>query len=152
MPSFLGSALQEEDPIVQITVDDSRNILYTRSEKGTVQVFDMGPDGDRLDKVVALTCSSLVAEASKLATTVEPNNLRPVVHLAPVPLQEDDIVQLVAVTGGGARLYMSTRGPQENNKLARPYCLRMVHVRLPPGFAPSAPPQKPTKVHTAYYR
>jgi hypothetical protein len=25
-------------------------------------------------------------------------------------------------------------------------------VRLPPGFAPSAPPQKPTKVHAAYYK
>ena len=27
------------DPLVQISIDDSRNILYTRSEKGTIQVF-----------------------------------------------------------------------------------------------------------------
>lgn len=26
------------DPIVQIAVDNSRNILYTRSEKGVIQV------------------------------------------------------------------------------------------------------------------
>ena len=36
MPSLLGFA--EEDPILQIEVDNSRNILYTRSEKGTVSV------------------------------------------------------------------------------------------------------------------
>ena len=36
MPSLLGFA--EEDPILQIEVDNSRNILYTRSEKGTVTV------------------------------------------------------------------------------------------------------------------
>jgi len=152
VPNFLGSALQEEDPIAQIIIDDSRNILYTRSEKGTVQVFDMGQGGDRLDKVTAVTAATLVQEASKLATTVEANNLRPVIHLAAIPRQEDDNIHLVAVTGGGARLYLSTRSAQENNRAARPYMLRLVHVRLPPGFAPSAPPQKPSKVHTAYYR
>ena len=40
MPSLLGFA--EEDPILQIEVDNSRNILYTRSEKGTVTVRDIG--------------------------------------------------------------------------------------------------------------
>ena len=38
MPSLLG--LGEEDPILQIEVDNSRNILYTRSEKGAVTVSD----------------------------------------------------------------------------------------------------------------
>ena len=36
MPTLLG--LAEEDSILQIEVDDSRNILYTRSEKGAVTV------------------------------------------------------------------------------------------------------------------
>ena len=48
-------------------------------------------------------------DASKLAATVETNNLRPIVHLSAVTRAEDDTVHLVAVTGGGARLYLSTR-------------------------------------------
>ena len=32
---------------------------------------------------------------------------------------------------------------------SQPSTLRLVHVRLPPGFSPSAPPQRPVKVHSA---
>jgi len=32
------SVLCLSDPLVQICIDDSRNVLYTRSEKGTIQV------------------------------------------------------------------------------------------------------------------
>ena len=39
MPSLVG--LAEEDPLLQIEVDASRNILFTRSEKGTLTV-DLG--------------------------------------------------------------------------------------------------------------
>jgi hypothetical protein len=50
-----------------------------------------------------------VEDASKLAATVETNNLKPIVHIAAVTREEDDTVHLVAVTGGGARFYISTR-------------------------------------------
>ena len=53
----------------------------------------------------------------------------------------------MALTGGGSRLYLSTRSNTENNPSARPQCLRLVFIRLPPGFAPSGPTQKPTKVN-----
>lgn len=38
IPAFINSAIAEEDPIVQLEMDDSRNVLYSRSEKGTIQV------------------------------------------------------------------------------------------------------------------
>jgi hypothetical protein len=53
----------------------------------------------------------LVEDASKLAATVETNNLKPIVHIAAVTREEDDTVHLVAVTGGRARFYISTRYP-----------------------------------------
>ena len=34
----------------------------------------------------------------------------------------------------------------------RPSKLSLIHVRMPPGCAPSAPPQRPFMVHAAYYR
>ena len=50
----------------------------------------------------------------------------------------------------GVRLYFTTttvRAPLE-----RPSKLQLVHVRLPPGYAPSATSQRPSQVHAAFYR
>ena len=67
MPAFVNAALSEEDPLVQIEVDDSRNILYCRSEKGTIQVFDLGNDGWQLNKIMSLSQQAIVKEATKVA-------------------------------------------------------------------------------------
>jgi hypothetical protein len=57
-----------------------------------------------------------VEDASKLAATVETNNLKPIVHIAAVTREDDDTVHLVAVTGGGARFYISTRYRESGTK------------------------------------
>ncbi len=36
-------------------MDDSRHILYTRSEKGTIQVYDLGEDGQGMRRVAAIS-------------------------------------------------------------------------------------------------
>ena len=35
---------------------------------------------------------------------------------------------------------------------SRPNQIKLVHVRAPPGYAPSAAPDKPEQVHSAFYR
>ena len=107
LPSFLGN-LSEEDPILQIEIDETRHILYTRSEKGNVCVFYLGTDGQSMTRVAASSAQKLVEEASKLAATVETGNLKPIVHIAAVDTVEDNMIHLVAITGGGARLYLTT--------------------------------------------
>ena len=67
VPAFVNAALSEEDPLVQLEIDDSRNLLYSRSEKGTIQVFDMGYDGLQLNKVTSLTQQAIVREAARVA-------------------------------------------------------------------------------------
>ena len=138
LPGFLGS-ITEEDPLVQIVIGNTRNILYTRSEKETVGVIDLGKDGQGLERVVTITTQKLVEEASRLVTTVETGNINPIVHLAVVPSVEDQMIHLLAVTGGGARLFLTTT---TNSTDTRPNTLRFLHVRLPT----SAPPQRPVKV------
>ena len=144
LPGFLGS-FTEENPLVQIVIDNTRNILYTRSEKGTVGVFDLGKDGQGLERVITITTQKLVEEASRLVTTVETGNITPIVHLAVVASVEDQMIHLLAVTGGGARLFLTTT---TNSTDTRPNTLRLLHVRLPT----SAPPQRPVKVQTGFYR
>lgn len=63
VPSFLNSALYDEDPIVKIEVDNSRHILYTLSEKGCIELFDLGVDGEGLTRVTRLTQGKIVSSA-----------------------------------------------------------------------------------------
>ena len=70
MPSFVSAALYEEDALVQIEVDDSRSVLYTRSEKGVVSVFDLGrPGGNDTETVLvcSITQAQIIQEAARVA-------------------------------------------------------------------------------------
>jgi nuclear pore complex protein Nup155 len=63
MPSFLNLAFGEEDPIVQISVDNSRNILFTLSEKCCITVFDLGESGTSTSKVTSMAQATIMQHA-----------------------------------------------------------------------------------------
>ncbi|XP_038215888.1 nuclear pore complex protein Nup154 [Zerene cesonia] len=152
VPSFLNAALYDEDPIVKIEVDNSRNILYTLSEKGCIEVFDLGMDGEGLTKVTRLGQNRIVSSALEIVKTVETNNFKPVIAISAVEESESEHLNVVAITQTGARLYFSTgcRDPNQGGP-ARPQDLILLHVRLPPGFTPNASVLKPKQVHNAVY-
>ncbi|XP_052257804.1 nuclear pore complex protein Nup155-like [Dreissena polymorpha] len=150
VPSFLNFSFSEEDPLVQIQVDNTRNILYGRTEKGTLQVYDLGADGKGLSKVAAIPLQNIVHNASHIARTIDRSNFKPLVHIAPITSSESSNVHLVAITQTGLRLYFTTN-PFGSSK-SRPSMLTLVHVRLPPGFLISTAPQRPNNVHMAYYK
>ncbi|XP_012873976.1 PREDICTED: nuclear pore complex protein Nup155 [Dipodomys ordii] len=137
------------DPIVQIAIDNSRNILYTRSEKGVIQVYDLGHDGQGMSRVASVSQNAIVSAAGNIARTIDRSVFKPIVQIAVIENSESLDCQLLAVTHAGVRLYFSTcpfRQP-----LARPNTLTLVHVRLPPGFSASSTVEKPSKVHKALY-
>jgi len=159
VPAFVNAALSEEDPLVQLEVDDSRNILYTRSEKGSIQVFDLGLDGMQLNKVAAIAQQNLVKEASRIAQNIDKSNFSPIVGISSLSNSESLQVGLVAVTGSGVRLYFTVTSGNMSAAagaatMDRPTTLSLQHVRLPPGFAPSsfATAGRPSKVHLSYYK
>lgn len=63
MPSFLNLAFGEEDPIAQISIDNSRNILFTLTEKGRIEVFDLGGGGMSTSKVTSMNQVTIVQYA-----------------------------------------------------------------------------------------
>nr|KAF6441700.1 nucleoporin 155 [Rousettus aegyptiacus] len=149
VPSLLQFTFSEDDPIVQIAIDNSRNILYTRSEKGVIQVYDLGYDGQGMSRVASVSQNSIVSAAGNIARTIDRSVFKPIVQIAVIENSESLDCQLLAVTHVGIRLYFSTcpfRQP-----LARPNTLTLVHVRLPPGFSASSTVEKPSKVHKALY-
>ncbi|XP_041111016.1 nuclear pore complex protein Nup155-like [Polyodon spathula] len=149
VPSVLQFTFSEDDPIVQIAVDNSRNTLYTRSEKGLIQVYDLGLDGQGMSRVAAMSQNSIVSAAGNIARTIDRSIFKPIVHIAVIERSESIDCQLLAVTHAGVRLYFSTTPFKQ--PMARPYMLVLVHMRLPPGFSASATLQKPSKVHKALY-
>ncbi|XP_030624241.1 nuclear pore complex protein Nup155 [Chanos chanos] len=154
VPSILQFSFSEDDPVVQIAIDNSRNTLYTRSEKGVLQVYDLGADGQGMSRVAAMSQNSIVAAAGNIARTIDRSVFKPIVQIAVIDRSESSDCQLLAVTHAGVRLYFSTSQftpPNAKHTTARPSLLALVHVRLPPGFSASSTLQKPSKVHKALY-
>ncbi|XP_048876664.1 nuclear pore complex protein Nup155 [Brienomyrus brachyistius] len=154
VPSLLQFSFSEDDPVVQIAVDNSRNILYTRSEKGVLQMYDLGADGQGMSRVAAMSQSSIVAAAGNIARTIDRSVFKPIVQIAVIDRSESLDCQLLAITHAGVRLYFSTSPfalPNARHTPARPSLLVLIHVRLPPGFSASSTLQKPAKIHKALY-
>ncbi|NWT04676.1 NU155 protein, partial [Mionectes macconnelli] len=149
VPSFLQFTFSEDDPVVQIAIDNSRNILYTRSEKGVLQVYDLGQDGQGMTRVTALSQNAIVSAAGSIARTIDRSVFKPIIEIAVIENSESIDCQLLAITHAGVRLYFSTS--QFKHPTARPSMLTLVHVRLPPGFSASSNVEKPSKVHRALY-
>ncbi|NXF88358.1 NU155 protein, partial [Eubucco bourcierii] len=149
VPSFLQFTFSQDDPVVQIAIDNSRNILYTRSEKGVLQVYDLGQDGEGMTRVTSLSQNAVVSAAGSIARTIDRSVFKPIVQIAVIENSESIDCQLLAITHAGVRLYFSTS--QFKHPTARPSMLTLVHVRLPPGFSASSNVEKPAKVHRALY-
>ncbi|XP_030368345.1 nuclear pore complex protein Nup155 isoform X2 [Strigops habroptila] len=149
IPSLLQFTFSEDDPVVQIAIDNSRNILYTRSEKGVLQVYDLGQDGEGMTRVTSLSQNAIVSAAGSIARTIDRSVFKPIVQIAAIENSESIDCQLLAITHAGVRLYFSTS--QFKHPTARPSMLTLVHIRLPPGFSAASNVEKPSKVHRALY-
>ncbi|XP_001605127.2 nuclear pore complex protein Nup155 isoform X2 [Nasonia vitripennis] len=148
VPSFVTVALSEEEAIVHISVDDSRNILYTLGDKGTISVWDI--DNGAASKVTSMSQASLVQNSVHVVKTLDSNNFRPLVSISAINESESMHLNLVAVAATGTRFYFSCTSV--SNPMGRPQCLQLIHVRLPPGYAANAPVMRPRKVQMAHYR
>ncbi|KAG7173878.1 Nuclear pore complex protein Nup155-like [Homarus americanus] len=143
-------AFSEDDPINQVEVDDSRHILYTLSDKGTITVYDLDSDGKSISRVTSVPHNNIMNAALQVAKTVDKANFKGVVSLCPISTSESTHIHLVVVTGTGVRLYYTTI-PLNGGANQRPSQLTLLHVRLPPGYAANATVYRPTKVHKALY-
>uniref|UniRef100_A0A803TGK6 Nuclear pore complex protein Nup155 n=1 Tax=Anolis carolinensis TaxID=28377 RepID=A0A803TGK6_ANOCA len=149
VPSLLQFTFSEDDPIVQIAIDNSRNILYTRSEKGVIQVYDLGSDGQGMVRVASVSQNAIVSAAGKIARTIDRSVFKPIIQIAVIENSESIDCQLLAITHAGVRMYFSVC--PFKHPFARPSSLMLIHVRLPPGFSAASNVEKPSKVHRALY-
>ncbi|RZC41057.1 nuclear pore complex protein Nup155 [Asbolus verrucosus] len=150
VPSFLNAALSEEDGIIQISIDNSRHILYVLTEKGSIEVYDLGVKGDSFGKVTKIAQSTLVNQAVNIVKTLDSQNFRPIVSISAVEASESHQIYLIAVTQTGVRFYMTTHTLVNVPSNQRPYTLFLLHVRLPPGYSANIT-IRPRAVHISHY-
>ncbi|XP_018320831.1 nuclear pore complex protein Nup154 [Agrilus planipennis] len=148
MPSFINAALSEEDCVVQISIDNSRHILYLLMEKGSIEVYDLGEKGNSLSKITKQTQASLVQQAMNIVKTLDSQNFRPIVNISAIESSESLYLNLVAITQTGVRFYFSIVGLSNLQPNQRPYTLTLLHVRLPPGYSATMT-SRPRMVHMA---
>ncbi|CAH0559339.1 unnamed protein product [Brassicogethes aeneus] len=151
VPSFLNAALSEEDGIAQIAIDNTRNILYILTEKGSIEVCDLGEKGNTFSRVTKLSQAQLVSQAMTTVKTLDSQNFRPIVSISAVEACDSANVNLVAVSQTGVRFYMSVVSLSNQLPNQRPYTLALLHVRLPPGYSANIA-VRPRCVHMSHYR
>lgn len=148
------------DPIIDIVVDSSRQLLYTLSRLQVITVYDLGDDGESF-ALIGKSLSALAEAARKFANSNartrladQPQdvdckkfkNLRDwVVSIHVIPVVESSDVHLVAVTRNCMRVYLTTKKKPRNSGgrsssssssstsgISPPDQLRIVSIRLPP--------------------
>ncbi|KAK6639409.1 hypothetical protein RUM43_007682 [Polyplax serrata] len=150
VPSFISSiAYGEDNPIVQISVDNSRNILYTLSEKGSIEVWDLGDSGLEMSKVTTASQSHIVQAAVNIVKTLDAKCFRPIIHISALEIYDSKQLNLVAVSQTGVRFYFATSSLTQPP--CRPNTLVLHHVRMPPGFSANPPSYRPTNATMALY-
>ncbi|XP_055386049.1 nuclear pore complex protein Nup154 [Condylostylus longicornis] len=159
VPSFL-KVFSEIDAIIQIVIDNSRKLLYTLTEKGAVEAWNMGESCNEMQRIARLTQNEIAHCACNVIKTVDISIFKPIKFLCPLTSDDCPGLHLLAITQSGVRLFFSTinfninlqqqPGPASSD-INKPNNLYLMHVRLPPGFTPNTTLNKPKNVHSAFY-
>ncbi|KAJ4153524.1 hypothetical protein LMH87_010008 [Akanthomyces muscarius] len=131
---FWGSKNPEH--LVDIVIDDSRNLLYTLSSTSTIRTYHMEAP-DRLNKVIEkekVHCLRDIAHMisqSKLLT----DRMR-IVSISPLPKQEASKIHLMAMTDTGCRIFFSATSAasyiygSQNSMI--PQSMQVQFIKFPP--------------------
>lgn len=65
VPGFL-KVFSETDSLLRLAVDDSRRYLYTLSEKGAIEAWDLGADSGQTRRIARLSAGDVVSQASRI--------------------------------------------------------------------------------------
>lgn len=139
--SFYGTSKQAY--VIQLEVDDTRNVLYALSSNGTIRVFHMKTP-TTLDCVITTSLARLRAMCTHFvphrADALGGNDME-IVGIDTISATEANSVSLVATTSTGCRIYISTTsGGYYSETSAAPTSLQVRHIRFPPLDTPQPSP------------
>lgn len=140
------SGRQDPEHIKQMTVDDSRDLLYTLSSTSTIRVYHLR-SSNVLDLALTRSFSSLMAQ---IAHMVPSSDLlargTSFISLSPISAQESNRLSLLVLTSTGCRIFLSaTSGAfYGSSTSSAPTSMQVHHIKFPPkenGTAVAPQPQ-----------
>ena len=138
------------DPLFALTFDESRNLLYTLSEKNVIQVFYLGVDGTEFVTIPKL--ANIVESLKIQHINVDPKSFR-IISIHPIRRPESSNLHLAAVTTFGERIFFTLTQDGANP----PKGIQAVTSRKAPppptdaNLGRFSRPHAINSVHTAFY-
>lgn len=122
--------------LVDIVIDDSRNLVYTLSSRSTIRTYHMEAP-DRLKMVIEKEKVHCLRDIAHMISRSELLNDRAtIVAISPIPKQEATKLHLMALTSTGCRLFFSATnassylyGSQSN---MAPQSMQVQFIKFPP--------------------
>lgn len=121
--------------LMQMIIDDTRDILYTLTSTSTIQVFYMRT-ATGLDSILARSYGNIQSSIAHMVprnATLFDNTSR-LVSISPIPSSESSRLSLQATTNTGCRILMSTTTGAfyGSGNSSAPTSMQVHHIRLPP--------------------
>ena len=136
--------------VVQMAIDDTRNLLYTLSSSSTIRVFHM-KTANTLDCVITRPLSSIKTMIGHMVRSELLGPNATLVSIDPISATESARLNLMATTSTGCRIFLSaTSGTYYfSDSSSAPTSMQVHHVKFPPpeGHASS---QSPSSQLTTY--
>lgn len=140
IPSVLSTKTTEF--VTQITIDNSRNILYSLSSKSTIRAYSIDEPASLRHSVTytypsAASHAQMVNAASQL---IDPRTTS-IVSITALSTSESKQIYLVAVNSAGCRLYLRSSSTSfYTTQGSSMSALQVSHVRYPPVSTQNAAP------------
>ncbi|XP_036320971.1 nuclear pore complex protein Nup154 [Rhagoletis pomonella] len=108
VPNFL-KLFTENDPIVSIVIDDHRQLLYTLTEKGSIDAWNIGTDCSSTRRFARVSQNEVMQRASSILKTVDNSIFSKIKSICPLSIDDSLNLNLLAITQSGVRLFFATR-------------------------------------------
>src|SRR5579862_9628802 len=130
--------------VVQMAIDDTRNLLYTLSSKSTIRTFHLKPNNG-LDLAITQTISYTFSNVRHMVSRTDLIDINtPIVSISPIPANEASKLHLMATTSTGCRLFLSATSSfgWTTSESGAPTSMQVQHVKFPPPDSSKQPSQK----------
>ena len=151
---------KEQEHLVDLVVDDSRDLLYTLSSRSTIRVFHMTPNNGlalMITKTLSATLND-IGHMPNLRTDLLASDIA-IISINPISRKEAVRLHLMATTSTGCRIFLSaTSGGSYNaynlptvKPSDAPTSMQVQHVKFPPTDPRGPPARQPNASQVVPY-
>jgi len=132
IPSSVRLFFSGDDPLIDLAVDDNRDLLFALSEHGSVSVYDIS----KPNRAYKIASADAAADAKRYSPSSNVRD-RAFLNLSAVPAQSSSTVNLVVVTTLGERLYYHMKTSRTSLRSIRANGFRSTPPLQSEAFRPS---------------